>query len=164
MTHFEIAGRDGALLELIRQAVQAVNAEEGSLLLLDMEGSKLRFVACDSPVADKLVGTEFALTSGISGYTVLTQQPQNIREVEKDPRFYQDVDRKVGSQTRSMMAVPLSTPEQTFGVMTALNSKTGQGFSREEFRRFQELTVPVCARLTQLNLGMEQVGDSEPEA
>ena len=71
------------------------------------------------------------------------------------------MDRNVGVVTNSLMAVPLSTPEQTFGVLTAMNSKSGAGFGQEAFRRFQELTVRVCERLTQLDLGMEHVGDIE---
>ena len=160
MTHFEKAANDSELKRLVREAVESVRAEQGSLLLLDMDGANLQFVVSHSPDAAKLVGTWFPVNKSITGYAVLMQQPQNVGKVKADPLRMQ-TDNPILLQAEVMMVVPLSTPEATFGALTAINPQSGGSFTREEFRRYQELAADICRRLTELDLGMEDVGNLE---
>ena len=142
---------------MLKEAVERANAAEGSLLLINPAGDKLRFVASHSPVADKLVGTEQALDEGITGLAVSLQQPMIVNDVAADPRHSHAVDDLTEVKTRSIMVIPLAAPETAFGALTAINSSAPEGFSSVDLERYGEASDGIIARLMELNF------DPEPE-
>jgi len=152
---------DTALSQLLAEAVKAVHASEASILLFNPDGASLRFVLSHSPVAEKLLGSTVSLQESITGLAAVLQQPMLVNEVKEDPKFQHDVDLKSGVVTKSILVMPLVTPQQQFGALTAINSEVEGGFGREDMETYAQFAERICRRLAELDLGMEHVGAIE---
>lgn len=146
----ETASGDEPLRQLLLEAVSAVGAAEGSILLFTEDGDRLRFALSRSPVADKLLGLEQPLGKGITGLAVSLQQPMIVNEAHRSATFDPSVDAQTGVSTKSIMVVPLVTPEDEFGALTAINSAAGAGFNAEDLERYSEFAERIAERLSQL--------------
>lgn len=144
------ASDDPTLTRELSEAVRAVGAAEGSVLLLDREGKTLRFALSESPAAAKLVGTEQPVTRGVVGLVVSFQQPTITNKLQDDPQHDPSVDAKVGTVTTSQMAVPLSDPEREYGVLTAINSANADGFTDADLQRYLDAARAITHRLGEL--------------
>ncbi|MFI4862206.1 MAG: GAF domain-containing protein [Phycisphaerales bacterium JB063] len=152
MTHslHNTAHDDPTLSRTLGEAVRAVGAAEGSVLLLDEQGKTLRFALSASPAADKLVGTEQPVTRGVVGLVVSFQQPTITNKLQDDPQHDPSVDAKVGITTTSQMAVPLSDSEREYGVLTAINSANDDGFTDADLQRYLDAARQITTRLGEL--------------
>src|SRR5690606_26930738 len=92
---------DPQLLAELAEAVRAVDAEEGSILLLTGGGQSLRFAVSISPMAEKLLGTQQPVTRGVVGLVASFQQPTIANDLAEDPQHDPSIDKRVGSTTRS---------------------------------------------------------------
>ncbi|XP_060078582.1 cGMP-specific 3',5'-cyclic phosphodiesterase-like isoform X2 [Ylistrum balloti] len=78
---------------------------------------------------------------GIAGHVAETKETVNIKEAYDDPRFNQDVDKKTGYRTHSILCMPiLSYDEEIVGVAQIINKVDGpHEFTvqdEEYFRRY----------------------------
>jgi len=151
---FESVKNDPQLLAELAEAVRAVDAEEGSILLMVGGGQSLRFALSVSPMAQKLIGTQQPVTRGVVGLVASFQQPTITNHVANDPQHDPSIDKRVGSRTRSQMAVPLSDSEHEFGVVTAINAKCEAGFSDADLRRYLQAAKAITTRLAELAGGL----------
>ena len=151
---YELAKGDAQLAKSLAEAVQAVGAQEGSILLLTPSGQALKFALCSSSTSEKLIDTQQPVTRGVVGLVASFQQPTINNELDNDPQHDPSVDEKVGSQTRSQMAVPLSDAEQEYGVVTAINAKNESGFTNDDLQRYLEAAKSITARLAELSGGL----------
>jgi len=152
---YESAKTDEQLYEELAKAVRAVGAEEGSILLLTPSGQALRFAVCSSPqAAKKLVNSQQPVTRGVVGLVASFQQPTINNELELDPQHDPAVDTRVGSKTRSQMAVPLSDSEHEFGVVTAINAGAAKGFTNDDLQQYLQAAKAITARLAELAGGL----------
>lgn len=158
MSVYEIASKDSVLRKLLDEAVRAVRATEGSILLLSEDGKSLRFVVSHSPVADKLLHLEQPLGKGITGLSVSLQQPMIVNETERSSAFDPSVDVETGVHTKSIMVIPLVTPAQEFGALTAINSSASVGFEAPDLERYSEFAEQIASRLSNLGLKMNDAG------
>ena len=161
MNPYEKASQDRSLRILLEEALHEVHAAEGSVLLLSTGGSALRFVVSISPVADRLLALEQPLGKGVTGLSVSLQQPMVVNELREHASFDPSVDRETGVTTKSLMVVPLSTPEQEFGAITAINSDKPGGFTEDDLENYTARAETIAQRLLELDLGMEDVGAFE---
>jgi GAF domain-containing protein len=158
MSAHEIASKDTVLRQLLDEAVDAVRAAEGSILLLSDDGKCLRFAVSHSPVADKLRGLEQPLGKGVTGLSVSLQQPMIVNETQRSTAFDPSVDAKTGVNTKSIMVIPLVTPEREFGALTAINSAANIGFVAHDLERYSDFAEQIASRLSHLGLGIKDVG------
>ena len=158
MSAYEIASKDDVLRKLLDEAVHQVRAAEGSILLLSDDGKSLRFVVSHSPVADKLLALEQPLGQGITGLSVSLQQPMIVNETERSGAFDPSVDVQTGVSTKSIMVVPLTTPEREFGALTAINSSAGAGFVARDLENYSAFAERIASRLAELGLGIKDAG------
>lgn len=71
----------------------------------------------------------------------------NVRDVSRDPRFYDQVDVQTGYRTRSLLSVPLhGVSGEITGVLEFLNKKAG------EFTKADEELARTFAALTEITL------------
>ncbi len=123
------------LLELIvASASRLVDADRTSLFLLEVDGSLWTRVAQDS--------TDIRLPPGfgIAGIVARTGETIAIADAYEDPRFSQDVDRKTGFRTRSILCVPLVTPSGAIvGVIEAMNKKGDVLFDADDAEALRAL-------------------------
>lgn len=63
---------------------------------------------------------------GIAGATFKGGTLINVRDASTDPRFYDEIDRQTGFQTRTLLSVPLrGIDNETIGVLQLLNKRNG---------------------------------------
>jgi len=110
-----------ALLQLIvEQAAVLLNADSCSVALLDSETGELIFQAA----VDDIVGKRIPPGQGIMFRSLREGAVQVVHDVLNDPDHYIHTGEESNLRARSMLAVPLQTPEQkNIGVLAAVNRR-----------------------------------------
>lgn len=115
--------------EIFRRVMGNVNhilqVEAGSLLLLEPGGEELRFVVTLQGNAVQFSDFRIKVGQGIAGWVARHGEPLLVPDVENDPRFYKQVDRATGFQSRAILCVPLKAKEHTIGVLEVINKMSG---------------------------------------
>ena len=135
------------LQDLIEQALRTtldvLDAENGSLLLADVEREQLVFY---HSIGDKPVphGTVIPWTQGIAGAVFQSRKPEIVSDAQKDPRHFADIDLACGSVTRDMITIPLKKWEgDPIGVVQVMNKRHGRLNERGR-RNFDDHLRVVC--------------------
>ncbi len=112
------------LLHLIMGKVtELMEADRGTLYLLDREKNELWSKVLQG---DELTEIRLPVGKGIAGWVAETGEVLNIRDAYEDSRFNQEVDRKTGYRTKSVLAMPMRSREgNIIGVVQVLNKKDG---------------------------------------
>jgi hypothetical protein len=88
---------------------ETLDAEGLSVLLLDREGNELYFPyqsEADPEVGTRLAGLRFPAERGIAGSVLNNRTPECVNDPASDPRFYSEVDRRIGSSPRRFLPRP----------------------------------------------------------
>ena len=127
------------LLRMILQnAIDSVDAEKGSLMLLDEPSDELVvrvvFGLPDKEVERKINDGEiecsrFGRGDGIAGKVLDSGSPIRVNNVEDEKGF---VRREGSQQVRSILCVPLKVEQETIGVINITNRKGGGAFGLED--------------------------------
>lgn len=120
---------DRLLARIVAKTTEVMNADRSSLFLIDRTTNELW-----SKVAEGIEFREVRIPMGIgiAGYVATTGETVNIPDAYQDPRFNQDVDRRTGYRTRSILCMPMKDTDGTIvGVLQVLNKRDG-AFTRED--------------------------------
>jgi len=100
-----------------------LDADRSTLFLHDEKTNELWSVVAQGLES---VAIRFPSHMGIAGSVFTTGETINIRDAYHDPRFNQEVDRKTGYLTRSILCAPVVNKEgKILGVTQVLNKKGG---------------------------------------
>jgi GAF domain-containing protein len=147
------------LLDLIDKilytARQLLDAEDGSLLLLDEETGELAFVLVHGDVEQKLRGYRIKRNQGIAGWVATHHQPLIVNNPRQDPRFSSEVDETFGFFTRSILGVPMIARDKLVGVIELLNKRAGDGFSEADATLLSILGYVAAIALAELEVRLE---------
>ena len=109
---------------ILRETTQVVDADRGTLFLIDPDTGELW-----SKIADgmgKNAEIRFPGTVGIAGHVASTGLTVLLQDAYDDPHFNRQVDRDTGYRTRSLLAVPMRTMRgEIVGVLQVLNKRHG---------------------------------------
>jgi signal transduction histidine kinase len=114
------------LTRVMREVIQALNAEDGSVVLVDEMRSRLYFAAVASPLADDLIGTAIPMGHGIVGWAIEHGESVLAQDARSDARFYEQIDQQTGMSTQSIICVPLVSRDKTIGAIEVMNPRHGQ--------------------------------------
>jgi GAF domain-containing protein len=118
---------------ILDSALTGLNATDGSLILVDEGTGDLVFSVVRGDAVGRLEGYHLPKGLGIAGWVAEHRQPQVVRDVRHDPRFYAQVDESLGFQTHSMMCVPVYLDDgRLLGVIEVLNKVLDGEFSPED--------------------------------
>jgi putative ABC transport system ATP-binding protein len=121
------------LFAFTRKLGQLLNAERASLFLV--EGDFLVLKVAEH--LEELGEIRFPVGSGIAGTVAETGQSIRIADAYADPRFNQEVDRRTGFRTRSLLTLPVKNHDgKVFAVAQLLNRLDGERFTREDEQQF----------------------------
>lgn len=124
------------IVDTLRKALARItsylDAEAGSLFLLENDDTELVCVACVGPV--DITGLRIPAKEGIVGTSVCDNICQMVRDVAENPNFAADVDAGTGFTTRSILCSPMSVKDQRLGAIEVLNKKGGDGLFEENDR------------------------------
>lgn len=147
------------LRRILGAALDAVDAQGGSLQLLDQESKELVFVEVLGAERDLLVGYRLPPGQGIAGWVAAAQMPMLVQDVRLEPRFSTLVDQITGLQTTSLICVPLLGEENTLGVIEVINPRSGDPFTDEDL----DIMLLVALLASLVLRRAEGLTDSEPQ-
>ena len=121
------------LEQILRNALEAIDAHNGSLLVLDEDTGELVFVvALGEFPPSSLTGLRLPPGAGIAGWVASHREPTIVEDARKDPRFYAGVDDAFQFNTKSLVAAPIMGGGRLIGVIEALNKESGQSFGADD--------------------------------
>ena len=106
---------------LLRVSAATMNSEEASVLIRDGDQGDLRFLSAIGKVADKLLNLRVPAGKGIAGFVLSSGQPMAVADVGDEQTFYDEVDRKTGYSTQTILATPLRHNGEIIGVLEYVN-------------------------------------------
>ena len=136
------------VMNILVIALEAVDSENGSILLLDEETDELVFVAVVGERQKELTDFRIPASSGVAGWVKTYKKPALVTDVRKDDRWMSAVDQSIGFHTQSLMAVPLILEKRVLGVMEVVNS-----LSEDHFTDTDLSLVQLVARLASFVFG-----------
>jgi GAF domain-containing protein len=129
------------LLQLIMDsATELLHAETSSLMLVDEETNELTFEVATGDPGAEVVKYRVPPGQGIAGWVVENPEPVIIDNPSEDPRFYGQMDKSIGFETRNMLAVPLTVKDRVIGVVEVINKKDAPGFTQKDMELALALT------------------------
>lgn len=119
------------LCNALDRFIAYLDAEAGSIFLLEPDGNALVCRECVGPV--NVAGVRLAPNQGIVGRTVQENAPQIVRDVSSHPDFSATVDADTGFVTRSILCAPLTVHGTCIGALELINKRSGDGlFDRRD--------------------------------
>ncbi len=112
---------DEVLQRILEQISQALRVEVVSLALIDTQTQELVFSASTGKKDQNVVGLRLQAGQGVAGWVVKEGRGAVVSDVSEDDRFYPEVDRLLGFETRAIACAPIRSQGQVIGVMQALN-------------------------------------------
>lgn len=132
-------------------AMRLMEAEAGSLLLVDHEKKELFFEVALGERGDRVKEIRLRMGEGIAGWVAEHNQPLLIHDVQRDPRFFAAADQKSEFITRDMVCAPVRAKEKTLGVLQAINRREGK-FAADDLEIFCALADQVASAIENANL------------
>lgn len=120
------------LHSILQSAVDILNCEAGSLMLIDPHAGELVFSSVVGPVAEGLLGQRIPVDRGVAGKSVRTREPIIVNDVSKYPEWFEAPDRQTGYSTRAILVIPMMVKDRVIGVIEVLNKRDGSVFSRHD--------------------------------
>jgi HD-GYP domain-containing protein (c-di-GMP phosphodiesterase class II) len=136
----------------IEAATLLMNAEAGSLLLVDEATGDLYFDVAHGEKGAAVRESRLRRGQGIAGHVARTGEPLIVNDVQRDPRFFRQVDRVSGFMTRNMVCVPVTAHGRLLGVLQAINRKDGALFDKDDLDNFVALGHQVGIAIENANL------------
>src|SRR5258706_10250678 len=118
--------------QLLEASEEAIPCEASSLLLVTGEDGEMTFAAATGPVADKIKGMKLKAGQGIAGACARDRKTLTISDVQREPRFAQEISKALGFQTRSLLPVPILHRGDLAGVLELVNKRQGDDWNRSE--------------------------------
>lgn len=142
----------------IEAATQLVDAEAGSLLLLDQAAGELFFEVAVGAKGGKLKKIRLKMGQGIAGWVARHGEPVISHNVASDPRFFKGADQKTKFTTRNLICVPVRTKKKVVGVLEAVNKKSGK-FEPDDIEVLSALANQVAVAMENAKLYEEAITD-----
>ncbi|RPJ52296.1 MAG: GAF domain-containing protein, partial [Chloroflexi bacterium] len=120
------------LQSILQSAVDILNCQAGSLLLVDENTDELVFRSVVSPVASDLIGKRMPADRGVAGKAVKTGQPIIVNDVSHFPEWFSKPDKDTGFSTHALLVIPLKIKDRVIGVIEVINKKDSTIFSKDD--------------------------------
>jgi len=123
------------VLDLIMRHVnQVTNSVASTLMLIDDKTGELVFSIPTGPKADKLTDIRIPRGKGIAGWVAEHKQSVLIPNAQDDSKFYPEIDKISGFETKSILCVPLEAKTKLIGVLEVINKVDGTSFTEEDIQ------------------------------
>jgi adenylate cyclase len=114
---------DTLLQKIMQKTSEVMEADRSTLFLLDEEKQEIWSKVAQG-AAMKEIRVPFG--AGIAGHVAKSGETVNIPDAYQDPRFNPEVDRRTGYHTRTILCMPMKSPEgKILGVIQVLNKRHG---------------------------------------
>ncbi len=113
----------GVLDAIISVAMRALNAEAGSISLIDEDTGELYFKSALGEKGEEVKKLRLAPGEGIVGFVTHTGQPIIVNDPTRDDRHHKTTARRLRYAARSIICAPLTDLGQVIGSFELLNKK-----------------------------------------
>jgi signal transduction histidine kinase len=120
------------LQTILQSAVEILDCEAGSLLLVDERSQELVFKVVTGPVAEDLLGKRLARGVGNVGKSVVERTAIIVNDVHKSNNWFSQTDQQTGFITRALLVVPLEVKDTAIGVIEVINKRDGSSFNNDD--------------------------------
>ena len=118
--------------ETMTYALDLLEAEDGSLILVDEETDEMVFVLVHGAVRQVLEGYRFDRGLGVAGQVAESGEPAIVNDVQGVSYFLPEIDERFGFVTQSLIAVPLAARGRVLGVLEVLNKRSSDEFTDDD--------------------------------
>ncbi len=116
-------GLDQLLTLIMQKTTEVMRADRSSLFIVDRETDELWFKVAQGADLQEI---RFPVGVGIAGHVAASGEPVNIADAYDDPRFNQEVDRRTGYRTKTVLCMPMRNAQgAVVGVLQVLNKEEG---------------------------------------
>ncbi len=121
---------DSLLHKIMEKTSEVMGADRSTLFLVDEEKQQIWSKVVQGAAVNEI---RIPLGAGIAGLVAKTGETVNISDAYKDPRFNQEVDRRTGYHTRTILCMPMKDPDgKILGTIQVLNKHQGVFSSEDE--------------------------------
>jgi sigma-B regulation protein RsbU (phosphoserine phosphatase) len=153
------------LSDILDTSLQVLKATDGSLMLVDEQSGALVFTVVRGTAAESLVGYRLPPRVGIAGWVAQHHQPQVVRDVRRDPRFFPEVDEVFGFNTRSMVCVPVLLDDgRLLGIIEVLNKVSDREFNQDDLDLILIVAQLAATAMRRAERAIESVDRTAPRA
>jgi HD-GYP domain-containing protein (c-di-GMP phosphodiesterase class II) len=138
----------------IEAAIKLLDAEAGSLILIDQDSGDMFFEVAIGDKGDKVKEIRLKKGEGIAGWVAEKGEAIIIHDVQSDQRFFKTADKRSTFITRDMVCVPVKTKDKVIGVLEAINRENGI-FDEEDKEALTSLANQVAIAIENANLYQE---------
>jgi len=115
----------------LERALQMVDADVGSILILDEKGYRKFIMRASIGHGDRVkMGDEVDFEKSIAKYAVINKSPLIVEDIEKETRIGRS--NRTQYATKSFMCVPLKAIQDILGVLSISCKKVDKTFSKED--------------------------------
>jgi signal transduction histidine kinase len=147
---------DAYLQMAINTASDLTNSEASSIILFEEETGLLKFVAAPLNQREALRRIRVPVERSIAGLAYEHAAPVVIQDARLDPRLYRAVDRDLGFETRSIVAVPISLRGKPIGAFETVNKLDDALFTQDDVT-ILEIIASYAATAIFVRLLMDEI-------
>ncbi len=144
---------DRALNRTLSLLNDAIGAEQGTIMLLNMEDNLLHYRAgfgyLSSQAEENRRGVTLRVGEGLAGWVVQNREAVLINDLHQDPRWVRSV--KAGYDHRSAMVVPMLVAEDAIGVLMVFH-RAESFFSAEMLNLVKAIASQVSVAINNAHL------------
>jgi GAF domain-containing protein len=141
---------------IVESATEIIEAQAGSLFLIDERDQSLVFEVAIGQQSDVVKHFRVPLGQGIAGLVAVTGQPMAISNAQQDARHATDIAQAAGYLPDSILCVPLIANDEVIGVLELLDKVDGSSFRPRDMEMlglFADIAaVAIQQNRTQTNL------------
>lgn len=123
---------DRLLRSILICAVQVMEAQAGSLLLLDPNTDELVFEVVEGGGGEQLLKTRMPRHQGIAGWVLDHRETMIVNDTQQDERFNAGIGKSVNFETVSLITAPMFVFGKTIGVIQIINKASGGFFAESD--------------------------------
>jgi signal transduction histidine kinase len=120
------------LQKIILAARELTRTEASSIMLIDRNTGELRFEAAAGERSQEVASVVVPMDHSVAGWVARHGEPLVINDAHSDPRFYHQIEEQISFETRSLLAVPMTTKGNVIGVLEVVNKRGEATFSEED--------------------------------
>jgi transcriptional regulator with GAF, ATPase, and Fis domain len=125
---------DDLITAVLEDGFYAANGDEGTLWLVNPKKPELDAVFNNGPTAEKVLTYSQRLDRGLISMVFSTGQPFCENNISEIPEHDKTVDRRTGSFTHAMIAVPFYFAQQCRGILSCVQlAGTARSSTQNEF-------------------------------
>jgi len=138
--------------KILDTILEVLSVEACSLMLLDEEREHLSFMVTKGEKAREVRRQKLKVGEGIAGKVVKSGKPWLVPDVHQEVQWKSEISEELGFKTRNILCTPLSTLNDTFGVLELINKKGEEPFTNLDLELVMKLSREIAQVINNVSL------------